>query len=85
MLSLIRDQNGRLSASKLWTNIAYGVSTYIVIERTHDMTWDFLLVYMAVVGGSEIAKKFLTMHYGREEKSNEASTIKPVSNPTKIP
>mgnify|MGYP006281872589 FL=1 len=40
---------------------------------------------MAVVGGSEIAKKFLTMHYGKEEKSNEASTIKPVSNPTKIP
>lgn len=72
MLNLIRDQNGRLSASKMWTNIAYGVSTYVVIERTDNLTWDFLLVYMAVVGGSEIAKKFLTMHYGQKDKTPDS-------------
>lgn len=72
MLSLIRDQSGRLSASKMWTNIAYGVSTYVVIERADNLTWDFLLVYMAVVGGSEIAKKFLTMHYGKKEEPNNS-------------
>lgn len=85
MLSLIRDQTGRLSSSKLWTNIAYGVSTYVVIQRTDNLTWDFLLVYMAVVGGSEIAKKFLTMHYGQKDSDSTNPTIKPVSNPTKIP
>ena len=83
MLSLFRDQSGRLSSSKIWTNIAYGVATYVVIQRTHNITWEFLLVYMAVVGSSEIAKKFLTLHYGK--KDDDSSSTKSVSNPTKIP
>ena len=72
MLSLIRDQSGRLSASKMWTNIAYGVSTYVVIERADNLTWDFLLVYMAVVGGSEIAKKLLTLRFGGQSNATSS-------------
>lgn len=48
------------SASKIWTHIAYGTATYIVI-RMENISWEMLLVYMAVVGGSEIAKKILTI------------------------
>ena len=73
MLSLFRDKSGNLSSSKIWTNIAYGVSTYVVIERAHDLQWDFLLVYMSVVGSSEIAKKFLTMHYAQKDNNSNNS------------
>jgi hypothetical protein len=63
-MSLFKNPNGRFSASKMWTNIAYAVSTYVIIERAPTLDWELLLVYMAVVGGSEIAKKYLNMRVG---------------------
>ena len=53
----------KASASKIWMHIAYGVSTYIMLKM-ENVGWEILLVYMAVVGGSEIAKKLLTMRFG---------------------
>ena len=54
---------GKLSSSKIWTHISYGVATYVVIKSVDGTTnWEMLLVYMAVVGGSEIAKKILTLN-----------------------
>lgn len=63
---------GKPSSSKLWTHIAYGVATYIVIKTADHSSWEMLLVYMAVVGGSEIAKKILTSreHIVKDEKDS---------------
>lgn len=61
-MSLFRNPTGRFSASKMWTNIAYAVSTYVIVKQADNISWELLLVYMSVVGGSEIAKKYLNMH-----------------------
>ena len=63
MESLFKDPNGNFSVSKMWSNIGYAVASYIVIVNVKDMGWELLLVYMAVVGGSEVAKKLITMKY----------------------
>ena len=64
---------GKPSSSKLWTHIAYSVATYVVIKTANDANnWEMLLVYMAVVGGSEIAKKILTLnHPGMGDKNGD--------------
>ena len=65
--------SGQSSASKIWTNIAYAVATYIVLTM-QNVTWEILLVYMAVVGGSEIAKRVLTLKYGGQNDKQETGT-----------
>jgi len=62
--ALCRDPHGRFSASKFWTNVAYATATYVVIANANATNWELLLVYVATVGGSEVAKKFLNMRYG---------------------
>ena len=54
---------GKLSTSKIWSHIAYAAATWIVINKVDAADWEMLLVYMAVVGGSEIAKKILTLKF----------------------
>lgn len=72
MKFLWQDSNsGKASASKIWMHISYGVATYIVVHM-ENVGWEVLLVYMAVVGGSEIAKKLLTLRFGGQ--SNVASS-----------
>lgn len=61
---------GKASSSKLWTHVAYGTATYIMIQTAQDPRWEMMLVYMAVVGGSEIAKKILTMKMGGTQSEN---------------
>lgn len=51
------------SASKAWKNIAYGVATYVVVANAKGIAWDLLLVYMAVVGASEVAMRLLEAKY----------------------
>jgi hypothetical protein len=71
---------GKASTSKLWTHIAYGTATYIMIQTAHDPKWEMMLVYMAVVGGSEIAKKILTLKMGgaqgEHKDGNRRSRVK---------
>ena len=63
---------GKASSSKLWTHIAYGVATYIVIKTANDANnWQMLLVYLTVVGGSEIAKKLLTLYFAAKQDYNK--------------
>lgn len=65
-MSLFRNPYGKFSASKMWTNIAYGVATYVIVKQADDLSWELLLVYMSVVGGSEIAKKYLNMNFSKK-------------------
>jgi len=61
---LFQDPHGKFSASKFWTNVAYATATYVVIANANSTNWELLLVYVATVGGSEVAKKWLSMRYG---------------------
>lgn len=65
MKSLVRDPQGGFSASKFWTTVAYSVATIIMITQADRVGWEILLVYMAVVGGSEVAKKLITVRWGK--------------------
>ena len=73
--ALCRDPHGKFSASKFWTNVAYATATYVVIANANSTNWELLLVYVATVGGSEVAKKFLNMRYGHHSGAgkNESS------------
>lgn len=68
---------GNSSASKIWTNIAYAVATYIVLTM-QNVTWEVLLVYMAIVGGSEVASKLIALRYGgggaKDDNKQETTT-----------
>ena len=74
---------GKSSSSKIWTNIAYAVATYIVLTM-QTVTWEILLVYMAVVGGSEIAKRVLTLKYGGQNEIKAQEGITRPSPPKRV-
>jgi hypothetical protein len=71
IMNFFRDPKGEFSASKFWTNVAYGVATYLVIMNVNSENWELLLVYVATVGGSEVAKKFLNMRYGNNNGTHQ--------------
>ena len=81
--ALCRDPHGKFSASKFWTNVAYATATYVVIANANATNWELLLVYVATVGGSEVAKKFLNMRYGNGTAS--ITTDPPRRDPTFTP
>lgn len=62
---------GKASSSKIWTHVAYGTATYIMIKTADSPSWELLMVYMAIVGGSEIAKKLLTLKAGGGSDTTE--------------
>lgn len=66
MMSMLRDPNGEISMAKVWSNVAFAIATYVVFKQAATISYELLLVYLACVGGAEIAKKFLTMKYGGE-------------------
>ena len=69
--------DGHPSTSKLWKHIAYAVATYIVLTM-QNVTWEVLLVYMAIVGGSEVASKLIALRYGgggaKDDNKQETTT-----------
>ena len=69
------DPHGKFSASKFWTQVAYATATYVVIQHASGANWELLLVYIATVGGSEVAKKFLNMRYGTNGKSDDSKGV----------
>lgn len=58
-----KTSKGEFSTSKIWRHIAFAVATYVVIWAP-TMSWELLLVYLAVVSGSEIAKRVLEARTG---------------------
>ena len=70
-MSPFNDPHGKFSASKFWTQVAYATATYLVIVHVNSENWELLLVYIATVGGSEVAKKFLNMRYPNGKNGND--------------
>jgi hypothetical protein len=82
---LFSDPHGKFSTSKFWTNVAYATATYVVITNANSTNWELLLVYVATVGGSEVAKKFLNMRYGNGNHTGSGTTDPPRREPTLTP
>jgi len=53
------DAAGQFSTSRLWTNIAYIVCSYIMIANYDKVDWMMIVAYAGVVSGSDIAKRVL--------------------------
>ena len=53
------DAAGKFSTSRLWTNIAYIVCSYIMIANYDKVDWMMIIAYAGVVSGSDIAKRVL--------------------------
>lgn len=50
--------DGQLSASKTWKTIAFAVGTYIILRQS-EVSADMLGMYLGVVGGSEVASRWV--------------------------
>lgn len=64
----------RLSHTKLWSNIGYGVASYAVgvYAWRGILTAEMLLFYMAAVGASATASKMIAARYPVKAQENEA-------------
>ncbi len=64
---LFTDPTGKLSQSKMWTNIGYATMTAIVWKQgiAGSLTETLALIYLSVVAGSELAKKALEIWKGK--------------------
>lgn len=61
-------QTGKNSSSKFWKNVAFIVGTYIIVLNAVGLGWELFLVYLAVIGGSEVALKIVELRFGKEPK-----------------
>jgi hypothetical protein len=67
---IIYDPNGKISQSKIWTNIAFTVASYVVIKLANENSifiGEVFLWYLVIVSGSELGKKFMTMKLSKEQ------------------
>ena len=68
---LVCDADGNLSHGKVWSNIAFGIASIIVLKLAwvdSQYLGEMFLWYLVVVSGSELGKKFMTMKLGNKEK-----------------
>jgi hypothetical protein len=65
MAKLWQDAKGNFSAAKFWATVAYLAGTVIVVELAFNghLTWEIFIGYLAVVGGADVAKKWITVAY----------------------
>ncbi len=64
---LFTDPTGKLSHSKIWSNIAYGTITLIVWKQGTEgkLTEEMTLIYLTIIGGAELGKKALEVWKGK--------------------
>lgn len=60
---------GQLSATKLWSHAANLIASwalvYMIIYQALDYVW--VLAYLAVVGGSAVASKIVSLRFGMNQ------------------
>lgn len=69
-LELVTGDNGKLSTTKLWMHVANLILSWKVIAMD-SIDWEVMATYGAIVGGSYVASKFISMKYSQsaEDKS----------------
>lgn len=71
LLDLFTDEsNGRLSATKLWLHAANVIMSRVMLQQ-HDVGWELLAAYGAVVGGSHIATLFMKWKYNAPDRNSD--------------
>lgn len=71
---LTDSKTGKLSSSKVWMHVCYGILSYAMM--TNPLTWELLTAYGAIVGGNNVATLFLKYRYrdgGDNAKSGSTS------------
>lgn len=72
------DATGRVSASKLWANVAKAAATAVFLKQglwvhpppsMEGLAW-LTLVYVGTVGGSELAAKAMHLRWGGAANGN---------------
>lgn len=61
-LELVTGDDGKLSTTKIWMNVANIILSWKVIAMD-SIEWDIMAVYGAIVGGSYVASKFISMKF----------------------
>lgn len=66
MKELVTNNDGKLSHTKVWSNIAYGTATIVFIYQAYNqtLTADIWLIYLGVVGAHSAVSKAITAKYG---------------------
>lgn len=66
MKELITGTDGKLSHTKIWSNIANATSTWIVIKMAFlgTLTPDIFMIYLIFVGASRLGSEFIARKYG---------------------
>ncbi len=65
--ALTLNEDGRVSHTKLWSNVAYAIASFKFMEMT-DPNADIWMAYLGIVGGAAVASKLITMKYGNGTK-----------------
>lgn len=57
---------GQMSGSKIWGHVANVIASWACVHMVLKGTLQFegVLMYLAIVGGSQLGSKFLSMKYG---------------------
>jgi hypothetical protein len=70
MAKLWQDKNGAFNAAKFWAMVAFAIASFAVAKMSILGTLsDFsFIAYLAIVGGADVAKKWITMAYTKEKQ-----------------
>lgn len=75
---LVTGDDGKLSTTKIWMNIANLVLSWKVVKMD-SIEWDVMAVYGAIVGGSYIAAKFISMKYASVPEGADVTINQPAA------
>ena len=58
---LIKDDRGRFSQSKFWSNIAYAVASWVMVKMTAAGTLEveYFIWYLVIAGGHSAISKYI--------------------------
>ena len=53
------DSNGDFSMTRFWTSVCFATCTWVIIHNVDKLDWATLVAYAGVVGGVDVAKKWI--------------------------
>ena len=71
----VDDISGKLSPTKVWTNIGHCALTVGFLRTVWDsaLTWDLIMGYGAIVCGNRLGMELIRKRYGGGESENKQS------------
>lgn len=74
--ALVSTADGKVSHSKLWSNLGFVVASFIVVYLTvvDKLTTEYFLIYLASTVSNSTASKIIAVKYGTPTKTTEGDT-----------